>query len=172
MMEVLKLFAQIALLRRGPQDLPASGLLLAGTVIAYVAVNCLVAGVLPLAASWPLLLLVDVAFLLAWNALLLQAVRRPERTVQTLTAVFGFQLVLEPLLVVLQSLAQRLHGDPVWEGPAVAATLVCLVWLVAANTRIVSAALEWSFGASAFLVILQTLADELLQSALLVPAKN
>jgi hypothetical protein len=172
MMEVLKLFAQISLLRRGPQDLPASGLLLGGTVVAYIAVNGLASSVFPPAGNWPALLLVDVAFLLLWNALMLQAAHRPERTVQTLTAVFGYQLALAPLLVVLQSLAQRFHGDPVWEGPMAAAGLVLLVWLVAANTRIVSAALEWSTGASAVLVIVQTLADQLLQSAILVPARN
>jgi hypothetical protein len=172
MIEVLKLFAQISLLRRGPQDLPASGLLLSGTVAAYIAVNCLASSAFPPAGNWPALLLVDVAFLLLWNALMLQAAHRPERTVQTLTAVFGYQLALAPLLVVLQSLAQRFHGDPVWEGPMAAAGLVLLVWLVAANTRIVSAALDWSTGAGAVLVIVQTLADQLLQSAILVPARN
>ncbi len=172
MREVLKLFAQILLLRRGPQDLPASGLLLALTVAAYVVVNCLVSSVFPPALDWPALLLVDVGFLLLWNALLLRLVGRPERTVQTATAVFGYQLLLAPLLVVLLWLAPRVHGDPAWEGLVEAATLVLLVWLVAANSRIVSAALEWSMGASVALVIVQTLADELLQLTILVPAKN
>src|SRR5947208_10482244 len=39
MKELIQLFAQIALLRRGPQDLPASTLLLALTVSAYLGVN-------------------------------------------------------------------------------------------------------------------------------------
>ncbi len=170
--EVLKLFAQISLMRRGPQDLPASGLLLLLTVAAYVAVNCLVSSVFPPARDWPALLLVDVAFLLLWNALLLRVAGRPERTVQTATAVFGYQLLLAPLLIVLQWLAQRVHADPVLQGPVLAAGLVLLVWLVAANSRIVSAALECSIGASVALVIVQTLADQLLQMTLLVPAKN
>jgi hypothetical protein len=170
--EVLKLFAQISLMRRGPQDLPASGLLLLLTVAAYVAVNCLVSSVFPPARDWPALLLVDVAFLLLWNALLLRVAGRPERTVQTTTAVFGYQLLLAPLLIVLQWLAQGVHADPVLQGPVLAAGLVLLVWLVAANSRIVSAALECSIGASVALVIVQTLADQLLQMTLLVPAKN
>jgi hypothetical protein len=37
MQELVKLFTQIALLRRGPQDLPASMLLLALTIVAYLA---------------------------------------------------------------------------------------------------------------------------------------
>jgi len=172
MREVLKLFAQITLLRRGPQDLPASGLLLLLTVAAYVGVNCLVSIAFPPARNWPALLLVDVGFLLVWNALLLKVAGRPERTLQTTTAVFGYQLLLAPLLVTLQWLAQRFHGDLTWEGPLVFAGLVLLVWLVAANTRIVSAALEWSITASAALVIVQTLAEELLQMTILVPVKS
>jgi hypothetical protein len=54
----------------------------------------------------------------------------------------------------------------------VAAGLVLLVWLVAANSRIVSAALEWSITASVALVIVQTVAEELLQLTLLAPARN
>ena len=42
MRELIQLFAQIALLRRGPQDLPASTLLLALTVIGYLAVMLVV----------------------------------------------------------------------------------------------------------------------------------
>lgn len=172
MREVLKLFVQLSFLRRGPQDLPASGLLLVLTVAAYVVVNCLFSSVFPPASDWPALLLVDVAFLLLWNALLLRIAGRPERTLQTTTAVFGYQLLLAPLLVVLQWLALRFHGDSVWEGPLVAAGLVLLVWLVAANSRIVSAALEWSITASVALVIVQTVAEELLQLTLLAPARN
>jgi hypothetical protein len=172
MREVLKLFAQILLLRRGPQDLPASGLLLMLTVAGYVGVNCLFSIVFPPARDWPTLLLVDVGFLLLWNALLLKLAGRPERTVQTTTAVFGYQLLLAPLLVTLQWLAQRFHGDPTWEGPLVFAGLLLLVWLVAANSRIVSAALEWSITASVALVIVQTLAEEMLQMTLLVPGKS
>jgi hypothetical protein len=171
MREVLKLFAQILLLRRGPQDLPASGLLLVLTVVAYVVVNSVFSSVFPPAPEWPSLLLVDVGFLLLWNALLMKAAGRPERTLQTTTAVFGYQLLLSPLLVILQWLAQRFHGDPTWEGPVVAAGLVLLVWVVAANSRIVSAALEWSITAAVALVIVQTLAEELLQLTLFVPAK-
>lgn len=172
MREVLKLFAQIALMRRGPQDLPASGLLLTCTVVAYVGINCLVSSVFPPARNWPALLFVDVGFLLLWNALLLQLAGRPERTVQTTTAVFGYQLPLAPLLVALQWLAQRFHGDATWEGPLMLVWLGVLVWLVVANSRIVSASLEWSIPASVALVIVQTLADELLQMTILVPTKN
>ena len=170
--EVLKLFAQISLLRRGPQDLPASRLLLLLTVVAYVAVNCLISSVFPPARDWPALLLMDVAFLLLWNALLLRVAGRPERTVQTITAVFGYQLLLAPLLVALQWLAQRFHGDSAWEGPLLFVWLGLLVWLIAANSRILRAALEWSTAASVAVVIVQTVAEALLQTVILVPFKS
>ena len=172
MREVLKLFAQILLLRRGPQDLPASRLLLALTVAAYVGVNGLIASVFPPARNWPALLVVDTGFLLLWNVLLLRLAGRPERAVQTVTAVFGYQLPLAPPLVALQWLAQRLHGDATWEGPVMLVWLGLLAWLVVANGKIVSAALEWSFPAGLTLVIVQVIADDLLQSMILVPFKG
>ena len=58
MMELLRLFAQIALLR-GPQDLPASPTLLAVTAPAYFAVNCIVYSLLPdITSPWRLQLIV------------------------------------------------------------------------------------------------------------------
>ena len=47
MKELIGLFTQIALLRRGPQDLPASMLLLVLTIGGYLCVNLLVALALP-----------------------------------------------------------------------------------------------------------------------------
>jgi hypothetical protein len=49
---------------------------------------------------------------------------------------------------------------------------VLLVWLIAVNTRIISAALEWSIAASIAVVIVQTLADELLQAQILALLKS
>ena len=105
MKELIQLYTQIALLRRGPQDLPASMLLLALTVVGYFAVNCLVSTVLPpLPGSWLAQLLVDVAFTFAWYVLLLKFAGKPERFLQTTTAVFGFQAVLSPMLVTSTSM--------------------------------------------------------------------
>src|SRR5205823_7466308 len=85
MKQLIQLFAQIALLRRGPQDLPASTLLLALTVSAYLAVNLVVSSVLPPVKSWPAQVLVDTLFTLAWYVALLKLVGRSERILQTAT---------------------------------------------------------------------------------------
>ncbi len=179
MKELVKLFTQIALLRRGPQDLPASMLLLALTIVAYVAVNLLLDGVLPAPAAadaaarvaeaepnWSAQLLLDTAFTLLWYVVLLRLAGRPERTLQTTIAVFGFQIVLAPLLFLSRWLSPRFPHDSPWFMPVTLFGVVLLVWLVAANSHIVKAALEWSLGASVALVVLQILTGELLERAL------
>jgi hypothetical protein len=166
MRELIRLFWQIALLRRGPQDLPASALLLALTVVGYVCVNVVVSSLLPPEARWPELLLVDTLFTLVWYAALLRLLGRPERILQTSTAVFGFQGVMSPLVIGSEWLLRRFGEDSTWQAPLWCAGLLLFVWLIAANSHIVRAALEWSAASSVALVILQTLASWLLQFAL------
>jgi hypothetical protein len=171
MSEFIRLFTQIALLRRGPQDLPASRLLLVLTVAAYVGVNFLVSAMLPPDSRWRESLLVDTLFTLLWYLLLLRLVGRPERTLQTTTAVFGFQTVLAPLLVGSEWLMRRFGEDTTWQVPITCAGLLLFVWLIAINSHVVKAALEWSATSSVALVILQTLAGWLVQFALFPPVK-
>jgi hypothetical protein len=171
MTEFVKLFTQIALLRRGPQDLPASMLLLVLTVVAYLVVNLLLNALLPPANaadlhSYPAQLLVDTAFTLLWYVVLLRLAGRPERTLQTSTAVFGFQIVLAPLLFFSSWLWPRFAQDTTWGVPVALFAIVVGVWLIAANSYIVKAALEWSGTVSVVLVILQVLAGLLLQRQL------
>jgi drug/metabolite transporter (DMT)-like permease len=170
--DLITRFTRLALLRGGPQDLPASALLLGLTVLAYLGVNALVSSLFPPDAGWFAELVLDIAFTMAWYAVLLKVAGRQERTLQTLTAVFGFQLVLAPLLITLQWLVQRLADDTTWDPPLLLVWLALFGWMIAANTRIVRAALEWSTPTSVTLVILQILAGELLRRALLLPLKS
>jgi hypothetical protein len=170
MTEIIRLFAQIALLRRGPQDLPASPLLLTLTLAAYLAVSFLLSAVLPPTKGWAGPLLVDALFTLVWYVVLLRLVGRPERILQTATAVFGLQAVLAPLSVASEWLARRFGEDATWQVPVTCVALALIAWLIAANGRIVKAALEWSGTASVALVILQMLAGWLLLLALFPPA--
>jgi hypothetical protein len=166
MRELSRMFWQIALLRRGPQDLPASMLLLVLTVVGYVCVNAVLSSLLPPESRWPERLLVDSLFMLLWYVVLLRLLGRTERILQTTTAVFGFQAVLTPLLIPSEWLLQRFGQDSTWQIPATCAGLLLFVWVIAANSHIVRAALEWSAASSVTLVILQTLASWLLQLAL------
>jgi hypothetical protein len=170
MRELVQLFAQIALLRRGPQDLPASRLLLALTVGAYLAVNFLVASALPPVKDWPAQVLIDALFTLLWYVGLLRLLGRGERFLQTATAVFGLQTLLSPLLIASDWLMLRFGQNGLWQLPVACAGLLLIVWLIAASSQIVKAALEWSSPASVVLVILQTFSGRVLLVALFPPA--
>ena len=75
MIELLRLFTDIALLRRGPQELPASALVLALTIGVFFGVQLVVGSVLPPRAShWLGSLLLEVGFPFGWSAVLLYAV--------------------------------------------------------------------------------------------------
>jgi hypothetical protein len=171
MSELLRLFTQITLLRRGPQDVPASPLLLALSILAYVGVNVVIGGLLPM-QTWPGPILVDTLFMLLWYVALLRLVGRPERTIQTATAVFGVQTLLSPLLVASEWLLRRVEHGSVWQLPVASAGLLLLVWLITANSHVVKAALEWSATASVVLVILQVFSGQLLLVALFNPPSS
>ena len=166
MKELIQLFTQIALLRRGPQDLPASMLLLGMTIVGYFGINFLVSSLMPPIRGWPAHLAVDVVFTLVWYVVLLRLAGRSERTLQTTTAVFGFQAVLSPLLVISEWLMLRFAQDTTWQLPVALIWLMLVIWVIAANSHVVKAALEWSSAASVFLVILQILAGQLVLFAL------
>jgi hypothetical protein len=166
MKELIQLFTQIALLRRGPQDLPASLLLLGMTIVGYFGINFLVSSLMPPLKGWPAHLAVDVVFTLVWYVVLLRLAGRSERTLQTTTAVFGFQAVLSPLLVVSEWLMLRFAQDATWQLPVALMWLMLVIWLIAGFSHVVKAALEWSSPASVALVILQILAGQLVLFAL------
>jgi hypothetical protein len=166
MKELIQLFTQIALLRRGPQDLPASPLLLVLTVIGYLAVNVVVSSLMPPIKGWEEHPIIDILFTSAWYFLLLRLTRRSERNLQTTTAVIGFQTVLSAPLLVSEWLVLRFQHDQTWQLPVALMWLMLFIWLIAANSHVVKAALEWSNLASVALVILQFLAQQLLQIVL------
>jgi hypothetical protein len=166
MKELIQLFTQIALLRRGPQDVPASMLLLVLAVIGYAAVNAIAEVMAPTEAGWGSRLALDVLFTLVWYTIVLHTAGRPERILQTVTAVFGLEAILTPPLVLSNWLVGRLSDDTTWQLPALFIFFVLVVWAIAANSHVVQAALEWSMVASVMLVILQNLAGRWLQQAL------
>jgi hypothetical protein len=63
-------------------------------------------------------------------------------------------------------LTRRFEQDSVWQFPATLVSLALLIWIITANSHIVKAALEWTMPPSVALVILQTLAGNLLVLAL------
>ena len=172
MKEFIQLLSQIALLRRGPQDLPASGLLLALALLAYVGVTCVVSSVLPPTRGWVLQVLVTALFTLVWYVVLLRVCRRSERLLQTATALFGLQALFAPLVTASDWLLLRFDENSAWQVPVELCALVLAVWLIAASSHVLRAALEWSSPASVALVILQIFATRLLLLTLFPPART
>jgi hypothetical protein len=168
MKELLRLYGEITLLRRGPQDLPASPLVLAFTVLANFAVNSAMALALPaFEGPWLVLLVVEILFELAWYALLLRAVSKPERFLQTASAMFGYQTLLAPLALTAASFLKRYSGDQQSSELLLATivTLAVVIWVISVGAHILKAALEWKLLASEALVIAQFLAARTLLDA-------
>jgi len=110
----LRIFVYIVLWRRGPQDLPASSLLLWITVAAYVAVSAVQLALLgETPATWLFFIVVDPLLLGAWVWLVLQLYGHRERFVQTASAVFGTGAALGiGLYLPLQLIVTGLGYDP------------------------------------------------------------
>jgi hypothetical protein len=91
----LKAFLDIVLWRRGPQDLPASRLLLWLTAAAYVAVSVMQLTLLEEpAAAWVVFVVLDPVLLTLGVYLLLKLFGKTDRFLQTATAVLGTGVVL------------------------------------------------------------------------------
>ena len=90
MQQFLRIFLDIVLWRRGPQDLPASALLVAITLVAYVLVGAVQLALIDESgATWLVFLVADPALLAATIWLLLRLYGHTERFQQTAAAVFG-----------------------------------------------------------------------------------
>jgi hypothetical protein len=155
MIELARLYAQIALLRRGPQDVPAAGFVLAMTLVAYFAVNAILSHAFQKPETpWVRPLLLDTVFMLAWYAVLLRIARHPERYVQTTSAAFGVETLFSPLLLAADAVLQRLPKESTWRLPLFFLWLIILVWFVAANSHILRNATEWPMPACVGVVLL------------------
>lgn len=172
MTALARLYAEIALLKRGPQDVPASWLLLVLTVAAYCAIHVIVSSALPAAGDpWAAILAIDVVFTLVWYTALLGMLRRAERLLQTATAVFGYRSVLAPLTIGAEWLFRRFGSEQVWQVPLVVVYMAVVVWLIAASSHVLKAAIEWSTFQCVALAILENVTGGLIVVALVPLAR-
>lgn len=156
---VLRLFVDIARFRKGPEDVPASRAVLGWCVIAGVALRALASRTMPMPFKGNVLaiLAVDAGTSLLFLALVLAVVRRPERFVQTGSAVFGFQLVMLPVLIGVSWLLSVVQTDPFWRSLVIVLTIAVDVWGLAVMARILRSATGWSLVACVGLAILSDL---------------
>jgi hypothetical protein len=113
-LQFLKVFLDIVLWRRGPQDLPASNLLLGLAATAYVVVSIVQLGWLhEPAAAWIVFVVLDPILLTGGTWLLLRLFNRRGRFLQTASAVLGTGALLGAMLFLpMQWLLSALQVAP------------------------------------------------------------
>jgi hypothetical protein len=124
----LKAFLDIVLWQRGPQDLPASRVLLWLTAAAYVAVSILQLTLLEEpAAAWLVFVVLDPVLLTGGVYLLLKLFGKTDRFLQTATAVLGTGFVLGLVMFLPVQMLLTVTGVP---ADSTAAGLIALAMVV------------------------------------------
>ena len=152
---LFSVLVDIILLRRGPEQLPASPVLLAIVIGFYIAISAMVvASQVVTDRNWPLELVIGTATMLIWYQVALQLAKKRERYLQTMTAMFGVSTIFAPLLVpMLNSVVAQMQAKQQPSQFLSMLSLFLLVWLVVIFVRIVRSAFEWPWPAALLLVI-------------------
>lgn len=112
MLKLLYTFVDIALWRKGPQDLPASHFLALLVLAMYVLASFVQVQLLDLRLSSALIIIaVDVTMMCAWLWAVLAFFARSQRFVQTLTAMLGVGVLLAMLDIAVRILQLGLGGS-------------------------------------------------------------
>jgi hypothetical protein len=160
--QLAQLYLDIALFRRGPEDVPGSSRVLGLTVGAYFILNfALSVLLLPSGFAESLGQMVfAVAFMAAWYRGMLKLAGRPERFIQTASALFGYQTVLAPLSVGALKFMPANGQMPTLPGAFILGALA--VWTLAVNGRVLRAATGWPLFVCIGTFVLQTIVAGLL----------
>jgi hypothetical protein len=169
--EALRVLTGIVRLQKGPEDLPFSIPLLILLISASCALDAVTWAVVPLPeniadASGPLLIGIGVVVTLLWYGGLLRLAGKPERSVQTLSAVFGFQIILAPALLFTAWFYSSYYQDPTWKFPAGLLRSVVEIWALI----ILRAATQWPMFSCVMLAIANELLSALLMASVVAPA--
>lgn len=170
MISALRLYLDIVLLRRGPEDIPASQALLVATIALFAAVSVALRLVFPPAVeAWPVAMVVSIVFTLMWYALVLRFAGKPERWMQVVAAVFGIGCLLTPLLAPLEAVLGRYGGTPEQAPAWIVLVLPLAIYVVYLNARILRSAIEQPIPLCIVIVVLQWLLEAMLVSLVLGP---
>ncbi len=144
MRALFDLFLDICLLRRGPQDVPASAALLTAVLGAYGISSMLVLLVSSQAATAIIQALLDVGLLAALTYTLLNLSGYQARFVQTLTTLAGTGTLLGLIALPLVLWMSRTASDEGGSGAASLLFLLLLVWSIAVMSHVLRHALSTS----------------------------
>ncbi len=143
MILLLKVFAEIAFFRRGPEDLPASQFLLSLSLSIYAAGSMVTSAVYTEEAKLIFLeVMADIILMLLWYSVLLAIYKRSARLQQTLTALFGTGGLLYVIAFPVMSWLQHEIGTPAGAQSSVLLMMALLIWSIAVAAHIVRRALE------------------------------
>ncbi|MGD9842631.1 MAG: hypothetical protein AB7F79_04320 [Steroidobacteraceae bacterium] len=152
MIQLLRMFVDIAIWRRGPQDLPASTILLWVVGGSYVMASAVQAAMRGWSAGATLLLLgIDLSMQAVWLWVLLAFFSQRERFLQTFTAFLGVNVLLTVLDVVITGLFGSLGMAVI--GPNHPWPFVSLIIMLLSLGRV----LQQALGRSLFLCMALTL---------------
>jgi hypothetical protein len=168
MFKLVNFFLDIALLKRAPQDLPASGVIffvvvLLNVMVATVGIADLIPGAAAMAAA-----ITDAVLILVLLRLVLMIQGRSARFVQTATAIFGSGIVLGLIALPLQlSIEQNSEGTEA--GVVVSlAYLTLLVWSQLVIAHVLRHALNVSFALGVGLALVYSLLSGVIIQALFI----
>lgn len=161
MLQLLRIFWDILLLRRGPADVPHSPTTLVLVIAALLAGNLAFGSVLPEQPGRPTpwLLPAAIALLLCAYWLLLWCFGFGARFVQTVTAILGVSLLLLPAEFVVAAAGSGVLTVPaLLRGLVSMAFLALVVYDVYVNARILAAAIERPVALTVVIVVCVQLA--------------
>jgi hypothetical protein len=112
------------------------------------------------------LIAVDTLLGVAWYWVVLRLAARPERFLQTTTAIFGYQTILAPALGAATWLFVQYMQDPVWQVPVALVLFALAIWTLSVNGRILRAATGWPQFSCVALVLLQAFVSRFIELGL------
>ena len=168
----LRTLVSMARLKSGPEDLPASPLLLVAIIVLATIPDLLTLAIMPLPGEVnpALLMAVGIGTTLLWYGAILQLAGLSERFLQTLTAVFGIQIILAPALVFTGWFFVTYQQDPGLRVPATFMRTLVEIWALVLLARILRSATEWHMFVCVALAIANELVTYLLITGLLPQA--
>ena len=145
MLKLFNYFIDVCLLRRAPQDLPASTSLFVmvitmSVIVGAIGVSDVIPGISALAAS-----MLDAVIIMVLLQLVLRVKNQPARFLQTATALFGSSTVLGLMALPLQLAVGDGSSEQAMAPMISVAYLVLLVWVQVVIGHILRHALNVSF---------------------------
>lgn len=158
--DALRVLVGIVRLKNGPEDLPYSPSLLVASVAGAAILDALLFAMVPTPDDFsPLpLLILNIVTTLIWYGALLRFAGKPERFVQTMTAVYGFQVILAPLMLFTGWFVLTYQKDPNWAFPSQLVRSAVEIWALVILARILRSATQWPL----FTCVVLAMANELL----------